>query len=269
MKEKIGQVLKNYFPALYETILSKKRGRGHYVFKKSTYPSSFLDITFESEEKNIYKKIPKTIYTFWTGENEMSSNRKRGLDSLKQKTEVQVVLITPSNLEKYILPEFPLHASYQHLSLVHKSDYLRCYFMHHHGGGYADVKTFKHRWSQAFKALGKNKDKFLVGYPEIGGIAKVGGQLEKDMVFHISLLVGNCAYISRPQTAFTHEWYSELHRRLDEYSERLHQYTDGKISEYPVPYTYLLGQIFHPLCLKYHPFILQDKKLMPEFTNYR
>lgn len=269
MKEKIGQLLKRYFPSIYKKLLYKKQGKGYYVFKKGRYPSSFLDRTFEPKEKNIDKEIPKTIYTFWTGDNEMSSNRKKGLESLKQKTEVIIELITPKNLEKYILSQFPLHTSYHHLSLVHKSDYLRCYFMHHFGGGYADVKTFKHTWLKAFNTLKKNKNKVLVGYPEIGGIAKVGGQLEKDLVFHISLLVGNGAYICRPQTPFTHEWYLELHHRLDEYSVKLQQYAEREISEYPVPYTYLLGQIFHPLCLKYNQQIIQDKTLMPEFINYR
>ena len=71
----------------------------------------------------------------------MSDKRKKCLDSIKQNIGVKVILITPNNLDKYILKDYPLHKSYKYLSEVHKSDYLRTYFMHHYGGGYTDIKN--------------------------------------------------------------------------------------------------------------------------------
>ena len=39
----------------------------------------------------------------------------------------------------------------------------------------------------------------------------------------------------------------------------------GNSNEYHIKWTYLLGQIFHPLCLKYNDRILQDTAF--EFFN--
>lgn len=267
MKEYIAFLLKKYFPQLYKYLIDKKEGRYDFQFSESLYPGSFLNTNEKPPKKPNF--LTEKIFIFWTGDNEMSDNRKRGLASLEKESETEVKLITPQNLSNYIVPEFPLHPCYEKLSLVHRSDYLRCYFMHHHGGGYADVKTFHHSWKKAFKKLHNSTDRYLIGYPEVGGIATVGGKLYEDLIFHMPLLIGNCAYICRSNTAFTSEWYSELHRRMDEYADRLEAFEQKKTAEYPVPYTYLLGQIFHPLSLKYHHKILQDRTLMPDFINYR
>lgn len=267
MKEYIGYLLKNISPELYKKFIFLKQGRYKYVFSTNKYPDSFLNNNYPI--KSSLEKIPEVIYTFWTGNNEMSENRKRGLQSIEEVSGVKIILISPDNLESYILKDFPLHKSYNNLSFIHRSDYLRCYFMHHYGGGYADVKTYHHSWKKALKKINSHKDKWVLGYPEVGGIAKVGGKLYEDLSFHITLLIGNGAFICRPHTTLTNEWYIELHRRMDEYAEKLELYSNGKIAEYPVPYTYLMGNIFHPLCLKFHKKLIQDKSLMPEFTNYR
>lgn len=266
MKEIIGDVLKKFFPSAYRKFIHHKKGRYRYHFTKDQYPDAFFnrDIIPEATQS----KITDAVFCFWTGENEMSANRKSGLKSLEQKAKVPVILITPKNLKDFLIEDAPLHPAFVYLSLVHRSDYLRCYFMHHHGGGYADVKTFHHSWINAFSNLKKKKDKFIIGYPEVGGIAPVGGQLEKDLKFHLPLLIGNGAYICRSNTKFTAEWYHELHRRMDEYQPLLEKHHNGEIADYPVPYTFLLGQIFHPLSLKYHKNLLQDKNLMPDFKNY-
>jgi hypothetical protein len=46
-----------------------------------------------------------TIYCFWTGINEMSENRKKCLEQLKEVSECNVILVTPVNLHEYILEE--------------------------------------------------------------------------------------------------------------------------------------------------------------------
>ena len=80
------------------------------------------------------------IYIFWTGDNEMSENRKKSIENLKNTCECNIILVTPLNLKSYILSSQPLHEAYQYLSYTHKSDYLRTYFMHFIGGGYSDIK---------------------------------------------------------------------------------------------------------------------------------
>ena len=44
--------------------------------------------------------------------------------------------------------------------------------MHHHGGGYADIKPFNHSWKPAFVKVNQDKIKYALGYPELlyGGI---------------------------------------------------------------------------------------------------
>lgn len=82
----------------------------------------------------------KKIYCFWLNEEDMSDNRKVSLENLTNISECEVVLIDKYTLPNYILPEYPLHEGYEYLSEIQKSDYLRCYFMHHYGGGYSDIK---------------------------------------------------------------------------------------------------------------------------------
>jgi hypothetical protein len=58
------------------------------------------------------------------------------------------------------LPEYPLHPAFKYLSYVHKSDYLRSYFMHFYGGGYADIKKYSsnNNWKECFNLLNSNTD---------------------------------------------------------------------------------------------------------------
>lgn len=267
MKEYIAFLLKKYFPQLYKYLIDKKEGRYDFQFSESLYPGSFLNTNEKPPKKPNF--LTEKIFVFWTGNNEMSHNRKKGLLSIREKAEVPVVLVTESNLNDFILENFPLHPAYNLLSLVHRSDYLRCYFMHHYGGGYADVKTFHHSWKNAFRKLRKKNDHYIIGYPEVGGIAQVGGKLYDDLKFHMPLLIGNGAFICKSYTIFTSEWYRELHRRMDYYYDDLVKFSNDEISDYPVPYTSMQGQIFHPLVLKHHKKVLRDKNLMPDFINYR
>lgn len=66
------------------------------------------------------------------------------------------------------MPEAPLHKAFQYLSPVHKSDYLRAYFMHFYGGGYADIKHIHFNWFAYFEKLYNGpQDKYAIGYHEI------------------------------------------------------------------------------------------------------
>jgi hypothetical protein len=94
-------------------------------------------------------KVNKIIYCFWTGDNQLTPNRINGLKTMKENLNVDIKLIDKNNLNDYIIPEHPLHDGYKYLSLNHKSDYLRCYFMNFYGGGYSDIKPFskENNWS--------------------------------------------------------------------------------------------------------------------------
>lgn len=258
----------------------KKRffGKQKYDYDILKYSDTFLAENSLLEDRDFKnEKINRVIYVFWTGTNSLTPNRLAGLKSLEDRAGIEVKLVTPQNLKNYIKEEDPLPEAYQYLSLNHKSDYLRSYFMHHYGGGYADIKTYFHSWKQAFEQL-ENSDAYIIGYPEIGehGIASVGIKnkaLKRDLKYNLSYLVGNGAFICRAYTKFTDEWHNEAKRRLEANASKLksHPATDffGENRGYPLKWAYMQGEIFHPLCFKYHEKVLSDTKLQPSFTDYR
>lgn len=248
----------------------------HYDAKR--YEGTFLEQPTKFEYLvDLEKHVDRVIYIFWTGDNEITPNRLVGIKSLEKVSGVEVKLITPKNLSDYIKEDDPLPEAYNYLSFVHRADYLRTYFMYHYGGGYADIKPASASWVNAFDTLEKS-DAYAIGYPEVGywGVANRGidnVNLKKDLYRHWRCLIGNCAYICRPYTPFTTEWYLETKRRVVLYTEKLRnnpaQDPFGRIGGYPIPWEKILGEVFHPVCLKYHDKLLQDKAIKPIFQNYR
>lgn len=248
-----------------------------YHYDPKRYEGSFLTNDSSLEVLDTHP-VERVIYIFWTADNEITPNRLKGIESLERVSGVKVQLITPRNLPDYIMEEDPLPEAYQYLSLNHRSDYLRSYFMHHYGGGYADVKTYYHSWVNAFERLDASKNAYVMGYPEVGfwGAANYDmekGNLERDLYWHWRFLIGNGAFICRPHTKFTEEWHREVKHRLISMTDKLreHPASDyfGKTGEYPIRWSWMQGAVFHPLCLKYHDRLLKDKSLMPSFKNYR
>ena len=209
------------------------------------------------------------IYCFWTGTNEMSIARLKGLDKLRCTSECEVILVTPENLNEFISK--PIHPAYEYLSLVHRSDYLRAYFMHYIGGGYSDIKPGIHSWRNAFESLEKYS---VIGYKEVGSGAvaqcfnKPG--MRKKLQDNWRLLVGCGAFICNPNTEFTQEWLDEVNKLLT-YNLNLLKKHPGNIlgdnEGYPLNWTELLGDIFHPLVLKHRNEILQNDFIKPDFTK--
>ena len=243
-----------------------------YHYNQKLYQDTFLN-HHAPNYVDIDTKVDKKIYVFWTGDNPLTENRQRCLQALKDKSDVEIVLITPQNLQDYILPNAPLHPAYPYLSLVHKADYLRCYFMHHFGGGYSDIKECQSSWQPYFDKL-NSSNHYILGYPELkkNDVARLDGQLGQDLKANFSKIIGNVAYICRPNTPFTQEWYAELLHRMDFYADKLEQNRGniwGDNEGYPIAWTNILGDIFHPLCLKYMQKIGYENHLCPSLENYR
>lgn len=254
-----------------------------YKFNIKKYSKTFLNYTFN--EKYKLSKVDKIVYCFWTGDHLMSEDRLECLDSLKNNIGVQVKLISKDNLSDYILPNYPLHKSYEYLSDVHKSDYLRAYFMHHYGGGYSDIKTPKNNWDLVFDEF-NNSAYWLVGYAMNKGIdiavptfkvdKKDYKQLIYDMRRNFRYIVGPGAFIVKPYTPFTYEWMTQIEKILDKEYDNLRINSGGvryglndNYSFNNNGYTAILAQVFQPLCLKYHNKIKIDKKIELSFLNYR
>jgi hypothetical protein len=224
--------------------------------------------------KNEYFSLNKyNLYVFWTGNNKMSDNRKKCLESIKKNTKVNVILVTPENLKDYIVSKYPLHPSYKYLSLNHKSDYLRTYFMHIHGGGYTDIKNWNVDWNPFFKKLYENDDKWFNGYREIDtGSASNDPEIHKNHKKYI----GNCAFIFKKNTPFTKKWFDTVNYKLDLYLEKLKKnpaklcdsQQNCKKTNYPIPWTYLQGSHFHDIMKPYLDKALYDLPLI-DVQNYR
>jgi hypothetical protein len=212
------------------------------------------------------KKKKDIIYVFWTGDNPMSDNRKNCLKNLEKVSECKVVLINNKNLHLYILENYPLHPAYKFLSATHKADYLRTYFMNFYGGGYSDIKNTTGSWKKAFEEMINNPDAYINGYPELESMNLMEG------------LIGNCAYIAKPNTELTNQWYNNLLKKLDEKLIHLQQINntssvapqESKSEFYPIEWEEILRQIFHPLLEKY----INSNRILysvpkPKFDNYR
>ena len=210
-----------------------------------------------------------TIYTLWTGKNEMSKDRKECFEELKRISECNVILITPDNLPNHIKSEHPLHEAYQYLSETHKADYLRTYLMNFYGGGYSDIKKTTGSWKSSFDNL-SNSDKWICGYKEIEG-----GVAYEPLKDKWKELIGNGAYICKPNTPLTNEWYNEMIKLLNTKLEKLKvnsakfpQDSAEKGTGYPIGWNEILGRIFHRLIHKYKDYVMNTLPISI-FENYR
>ena len=240
----------------------------------------FLFILINTYKLNTYKlntyKLNENfnnkynLYCFWTGNNKMSKDRKRCFDSLKN-SGLNVILITPKNLNKYL--SVPLHPAYKYLSETHKADYLRCYFMHFHGGAYSDIKYTTKSWVDSFKLLEKNKNAYANGYRENkNGVAKIhDNKINKLCQDNFYKLIGNGGYIFKANTPLTRKWYKKMIEKMDNIHERLKKYPSKspqqvyrKEYQYPLEWAELLGSIFHPIIYEYHKNLLYT---VPKYTK--
>lgn len=196
--------------------------------------------------------INRVIYQVWAGDNEITPNRKECLVSSLSNIQIPVLLITPEYLKKADIPE-PIHPCYKYLSMNHKSDYLRCYFMHFFGGGYADVKyyTKNNNWHECFDYMDEHPEVDICGSKEIpGGGAFPEYNRNPDT---IGKLISCGYFICRPRTELTTKWF----RRVTDFLDR-NEYALARSSldnpfggrNYPLQWTSVMGSIFHPLVLE-------------------
>ena len=192
--------------------------------------------------------IPRKIWCFWTGRNEMSSARAECLASMRENCGVPVEFMTWRQWLSRILPEDPLHKGFKYLSCIHKSDYLRCYFMHHFGGGYSDIKHIKkeNNWRLCFDIMDAFPQIQVIGQPEIMGGSPVN---EFSSPESIASLISVCYFVCRPHSEFTTAWYGRMMELMDKFLPVLenHPATDvfGQNEGYPIPWAALLGEPFH------------------------
>lgn len=240
--------------------------------------------------------MEKRLFAFWTGSNPLPQVRADSLRSMEA-SGLSATLITLENLFSY-LPEKDLHPSFWSLNLAHRSDYLRAFFMHTYGGGYSDIKPTTSTWISIFDKVKRSPALFGAGYREIHrhGVANVhqSAQLleysRKNLILqwvrwrwlqvNYRQIIGNCAFIFKPGTQITTLWWDEVNRRMDsmapllrrfpatEPKERMKTVYDGKVSNYPVPWSFLLGDVLQPLAFRFSRHLLKTLPT-PRFENYQ
>ena len=247
-----------------------------------------------------------TIYCWWMNDDEMSDNRKESLNNLLNISKCNVELITKKTLSSYILPNYPLHEGFKYLSEIQQGDYLKCYFMHHYGGGYSDIKKTSGSWISFFDSLYSNDNLYGVGYHEIESghvailenctlnpknskfcrdfsISNDGDRWDSSIIkSNWNKLIGNGCFIFKKNTPFTNDWWNALNEKMDGYLESLKRFPaqfprdanghinpiTNQLSNYPIKWAVINGNIFHPLTLKYSENILKNLHY-PNTFNYQ
>lgn len=235
---------------------------------------SIFDSSFQEEIGNKLEPVKPIIYTFWTGNNELTENRKKCLQTLIKTTGVEVKLISAFDLHEYEDQNFPFHSAYQYLSYNHRSDYLRCYFMHVYGGAYSDIKENISEWKSSFDRLNQSND-WILGYPEIApsGVPHINDEvLRKRLQRNYFRLIGNGCFICKPRTPLTQEWFDSVHHLMDMNHDKLKCNPGnmwGNNPGYPLRWAEVQGELFHPLIFKYHDKVLYDERMRLSFVNYK
>ena len=212
----------------------------------------------------------------------MSRQRRQCLDNMIETTECEVVLVTKGTLRNFLCPSHPLHTAYLSLTETHRADYLRAYFLFHYGGGYSDIKFQTGSWAACFRSMQAHQELMGIGYREVPGGVPL--HLKTPSGTPLSAcwreLIGNGAYIFRRDTDFVRLWFTRLHQVLDEKSGLLKLHParfpqdfrgavhDGTVSEYPLLWSEILGDIFLPICYQFSGKIM-NMLPPPVFRGYR
>lgn len=243
-----------------------------YDYRPGSFRRSWLN--WDLHEAASPGRAPRRVFCFWTGDNELSAARLGGLNSMRERIGQPVTLVTPDNLDEFVVPGAPLHPAYEGLSLNHRSDYLRAYFMHHHGGGYQDIKIPAGDWTPVFDQMDQDPTIWIAAYPERTSlwVGRYPGKLGRELRRRFATLPGGSACIARPGSQLTGEWLAEVSRRLDYYADMLASYPGGmwgRDPSYPVSWNRLNAQVLHPLSLKLHEHVLVTPQLRPESSGHR
>jgi hypothetical protein len=223
----------------------------------------------------------RSIFCMWTGKNPMSANRIQALWSIYNNVGCPVIFVTNNNLRNWIHPDFPLHDGFEFLSETHKSDYLRCYFMHHYGGGYTDIKQTTRSWGIFFDKL-NDSEALALGYEELEyGIPHINTELGDEIRKNYRDVIGLCAFIFKKNSSITSEWYSSTIDFLDSklgdlkdnparhpQDQKSMLFDNGDISQYPLEWAELLGEIFHPIIYRNRGLLIKGE-IAPIFSGYR
>lgn len=241
-----------------------------YAYRPRRYADTFLA---EDVDPGGASDFPRRVFCVWAGDNPLTENRSRSLREIEQRIGLPVVLVTPATVDEWLVPGHPLHPAYEHLSLVHRSDYLRGYLMHHHGGAYVDIKRPLGSWAPSFEQMAQDSHTWVTSYwtSHANWIGKLPGTLGRDILVHYRLMFGKGGFMMRSHTPLTAAWLAQMDAILDARSDELTARPGGVFGAdgYPLSWTDLLGRVLDPLTLKFHAHVRRDDRMLLDFDHYR
>ncbi len=242
-----------------------------YIYRPELYVDTFLAKDFSPGGLS---EFPRQIFAMWTGDNPLTPSRARNLADIEQRIGLPLTLVTQHTLDQWLVPGYPLHPAYENLSLIHRSDYLRGYLMHHHGGAYVDIKRPLNSWAQSFDQMAVDQRAWVTSYAtsHANWVGKLHGRLGRDIVIWHRLMFGKSGFLMRSHTPLTAEWMAQMDAILDELLEPLAAHPGGVYGDsgqYPVSWTDLLGRVLDPLTLKHLDHVRRDHRMLLDFTDYR
>ncbi|MCT1458254.1 hypothetical protein M3G03_01630 [Aestuariimicrobium sp. p3-SID1156] len=246
--------------------------RKPFVYNPVYYPHTFL--LRQSMPLEDVRPVPNKLWVIWLGDG-MSPAWKRSLETLQKQPGLDVQLIT--SFSDGLIAGHPPHPACADLNVMHQSDYLRAYLMHHVGGVYVDVKPVQSRLAEVVDRLNQNSNAWVAGYREV--TSNYTPDLPHNLGDHIRrnyrAVMGPSAFACRPGSPFTGEWMRELNARLDYYAGALREAGCGsgnaydRPPNYPIRWSEILGDIIQPLSMKYQSHMLFTDDIKPQLHNYR
>lgn len=242
------------------------------VYDEGRYPHTFL--TRPAPDVGPTRETPAILWACWLG-GPITPNRERAIEGLRQQPGLEFRLVTEP--AEVLVDGHPFHYAYEHLTMTQKSDYMRAYVMHHHGGFYADVKPFLGNLRPAVDRLNADPDLWVVAYREITSnyVPDLAHTLGQDIRRHYRSVMGPSGFACRPGTLFTAEWLREVDARMDYYSGQLAEAAAGagdayeRPASYPIRWSEIMGDITQPLSMKHQGHVLFTDEVRPALKDYR
>lgn len=243
-----------------------------FTYSDGIFPHTFLCRPAPDGAQEL--DVPAILWAVWLG-GPPPPRRARALEALRAMKGIEVRIIEgPADV---LIPGHALHPAYDDLHVVHRSDYLRAYALHHHGGAYLDVKPQTAPIRSLIDSVNEDSGAWVLGYREITSeyVADLPHSLGGHLRAHYRSVLGTSAFICRPRSAFTAEWMRELNARLNYLQEPLRE-ADASTSDpyaapanYPIRWTEILGDITQPLSLKHQEHLRFSEQIRPDLSEYR
>lgn len=251
---------------------ARREEKHPFTYTEGMFPHTFL--RRPDPEGVQQEEVPAVLWVIWLG-GPPPPRRARSLQALREQAGVDVRVV--AGPEDVLVEGQPFHAAYGDLHVVHRSDYLRAYALHHHGGAYLDVKPQTAPVRELIDTMNDDPDAWVMGYREVTSayVPDLPHSLGAHLRAHYRAVLGTSAFICRPRSQFTTEWMRELHARLDFLQEPLREADAsgcdpyGAPAGYPIRWTEILGDITQPLSLKHQSHLRFSDRLRPQLEDYR